>query len=154
MDPFPKNSTGYVWSIWTTEEHHQTPVNSCSYWMTGKRFWKRNVSSSSQAWWARSDKSSGYCPDRIWELYSDHCKTNGPNPQPKIWLWMQHFKPSIYQNHEKQNMTTEWHNISQLPWQTIWGIHSWGTTTCKQSNGKRNIFLALCNANWSYLDLH
>jgi len=42
------------------------------------------LSSSSQAWWARSDKSSGStAKTELILLHSDHCKTNKPNLQPK-----------------------------------------------------------------------
>jgi len=35
---------------------------------------KYSTSSSSQAWWVKSDKSSRNCQNRIQILYSDHCQ--------------------------------------------------------------------------------
>jgi len=52
----PKNSGWCEWIIWTTWKRHQRSIDSCSCRTRSWWCWKTNTRSSSQAWWARSDR--------------------------------------------------------------------------------------------------
>jgi len=51
--------------IWTTGKRHQRSIDSCYHRTRGKWCRKTNTSFSSQAWWARSNRSLGNCQNRI-----------------------------------------------------------------------------------------
>jgi len=137
MDTFSTNRAWYEWIIWSTWKRHQRSTDSHPRKMRGKWCRKTNTSSSSQAWWVRSDRSSGnhqngkrstQITDKLTaiiytqELYLDF---NSSDQQ-----FTRHTKNKTWQEkNAKTYMMIFWRN---------WPLSQ---TTHKRSNGKRSISL-------------
>jgi len=91
MDPFLKNSTRHKWFIQPLENAIDQLILALIEDKWGGR---KNNRSSSQAWWARFEKSLG---NWIWELNSDHCTTSRSN-LPKNSSRIQPFRAAIPRN--------------------------------------------------------
>ena len=139
IDPFPKNSTRHKWIVWTTGKHHQRSIDSRSCRTRGKWYRKTNTSSS-QAWWARPDKSSRNHQDRIRLPNSDHCYTTDKFFNRNLDLdynaldqqYIRHTKNRIW--HEKNakwwNSHDElWEELTPEPWQLIKGTMEKGASS-------------------------
>jgi len=109
MNLFLKNSTRHEWIIWTIGKCHQDQqIPTIVGWEV------TNTSSTSQTWWARSDKSPRNHQYRIQILHSDHCLANRQNLHLKTLSWLQSPRSTIYQTHEKQNTTGEEHKNAEI----------------------------------------